>query len=240
MPSRPHASRIAPEVLLARQALLRGVDAPTIARLAAAATRVPLSRGEPLFAQGAKSTGMYVVVYGRLKLVADRGTPSERLTGIVDAGKSLGEPVMFLDSPALVDAIAVEDSLVLHLPRAAVDEELERNPRFVRAMLANLSRRVEGLVHELARHASGTGRERLLRYLEWQAQANDGGRVVRLPVTKAQVASHLHLTPEHLSRLLNELSRDGLIRVNGREIVLCEAASRVQAPGHSRGVAAGS
>jgi CRP-like cAMP-binding protein len=227
MSPRSTAVQIDPEILLGRQPLFRGVAAATIARLAAAATRRPLARGERLFAQGSRPTGMYIVVHGRIKLIADRGTKSERLTGIVGAGRSLGEPVMFLDTPALVDAIAVEDSLVLHLPKAAVDQELEHNLSFARAMLRNLSQRVEGLVHELGQRASGTGRQRLLQYLARQAEPGHGGQVVRLPASKAQVASHLHVTPEHFSRLLRELARDGVIRVQGREIVLGRPASRV-------------
>lgn len=36
----------------------------------------------------------------------------------------------------------------------------------------------------------------------------------------AQLASQLHLTAEHFSRLLHELAREGLIRVQGREIIV--------------------
>jgi CRP/FNR family transcriptional regulator, dissimilatory nitrate respiration regulator len=225
--------QVSPEALLARQPLFRGLDKSTIGRLAAAATRKLLARGEFLFVQGTRPTGMYVVVYGRIKLLSNRGTKAERLTGIAGPGRSFGEPVMFLDAPALVDAIAIEDALVLHLPKAAVDGELERNPAFVRGMLANLSQRVEGLVHELASHSNSTGRDRLLQYLLRQAEPSDGGPTVNLGVSKAQLASRLHLTAEHFSRLLHELAREGRIRVQGREIVILEPASlATQAQAH--------
>lgn len=113
---------------------------------------------------------------------------------------------------------------MLHLPKAAVYKELERNPTFVRGMLANLSQRVEGLVHELARHSSSTGRDRLLHYLLRQSKSADAELVLTLPVSKAQLASQLHLTAEHFSRLLHELAREGLIRVQGREIVVQDPA----------------
>lgn len=43
-----------------------------------------------------------------------------------------------------------------------------------------------------------------------------------LPATKAAIAAHLHLTPEHFSRLLHELADDGLLRIEGRRITLLQ------------------
>ena len=49
---------------------------------------------------------------------------------------------MFLERAAVVDAQAASDALLLHLPKAAVFEEIERNPKFARRMIAGLSQRV--------------------------------------------------------------------------------------------------
>ena len=54
-----------------------------------------------------------------------------RLAGVVDAGQGFGDAVMFLERPALVDAEAATDALLLLLPKEAVFTEIERNPRFV-------------------------------------------------------------------------------------------------------------
>jgi CRP-like cAMP-binding protein len=79
---------------------------------------------------------MYVVVYGEVKLIATTPTRGPRLSGIVGPGRSFGEPVMFLERPTVVDAQAASDALLLHLPKEAVFEEIERNPKFARRMIA--------------------------------------------------------------------------------------------------------
>ena len=162
---------------------------------------------------------MYVVVYGDIRLVkpGDRG---ERLVGTVAAGRSFGEPLMFLERPAVVDAIAASDALVLHLPKDAVFAELERNPRFARLMIANLSERAEALVRELDRRALGGGRARLVDYLGRHAGHGPGPRVVTLQASKAAIAARLGVSPAHFSRLLHELEAAGLLRVEGRRIVV--------------------
>lgn len=211
---------IAPQAFLAALPLFKALDAAALGRLAGATTRRPLKRGERLFSKGDAATGMYVVVYGEIRLIARSPARGERLTGVVGAGRSFGEPVMFLERPAVVDAQAGTDALVLHLPKQAVFDEIERSPRFARRIIAGLSQRVESLVNELERQAMGGGRARLVDYLLRSAGPGPGPRVVTLAAAKGAIASHLNLTPEHFSRLLHDLADEGLVQVRGRSITV--------------------
>ncbi|MEO8654699.1 MAG: Crp/Fnr family transcriptional regulator [Ramlibacter sp.] len=211
---------IAPQVFLAALPLFKALDAAALERLAAATTRRALKRGERVFHKGDAPTGMYVVVYGEIRLIARSPVRGERLTGVVRPGHSFGEPIMFLERPAVVDAQAATDALVLHLPKEAVFDEIERNPRFARRMIAGLSQRIESLVQELDRQSLGGGRERLVDFLVRSAGNGPGARLVTLPAAKAAVASHLRLTPEHFSRILRELADAGLLQVQGRRITV--------------------
>lgn len=210
---------IAPQAFLAAVPLFKPLDAAALARLAAATTRRPLKRGERLFGKGDAVTGMYVLVYGEIRLLA-RSAGRERLTGVVSAGRSFGEPVMFLEKPAVVDAEAAIDSLVLHVPKQAVFDEIERSPLFARRIIAGLSERVESLVKELERQSGGGGRSRLIEYLLHSAGRGPGPAVVVLPAAKGAIASHLNLTPEHFSRVLHEMVAEGLLEVQGRRITV--------------------
>lgn len=209
---------IAPQAFLAALPMFKALDEATLARLAAAATPRRLARGERLFSKGDAATNMYVVVHGEIRLVARSPVRGERLTGVVGAGRSFGEPVMFLERPAMVDAEAATDALVLQLAKEAVFAEIERSPRFARRVIAGLSQRSESLVQELERQALGSGRERLVDYLVRRAGSGPGPRLFTLPATKAAIASQLSLTPEHFSRLLRDLAAAGLLQMQGRRI----------------------
>jgi CRP-like cAMP-binding protein len=214
----PQSTRreIPADTLLRSQPLFQGVEPATLARLAASATRRPLARGERLFSKGDLPTGMYLVVYGTIRFLSP-GPRGERLTGVAGAGRSFGEPVMFLNRPAVVHAVAAEDSLVLHLSREAVVAEIARNPGLALQMLGTMSERVEGLVSQLERQATGGGRERVIQFLARHAPSA-APHVVTLPSTKASIASQLLVTPEHFSRLLRELADEGLVTVEGRRV----------------------
>lgn len=205
--------------LLAAVPLFHELGTTTRKRLSDAAARLALKRGERVFGKGDLLTGMYVVVYGEVRLVSSTAR-GKRLAGVVRPGHSFGEPMMFLDRPAPVDAQAVGDTLLLHVPRQAVLDELERDPAFARRIIAGLCRRLEAMVMDAERRAQPGGRERLIAYLARSAQEREGTALVELPAAKAEVASHLHLTPEHFSRLLHELAADGLVQVQARRIAI--------------------
>lgn len=221
---------LTPGIFLSAVPLFKSLDQAGLARLAAVTTRRSLKRGERVFNKGDMPTGMYVVVYGEVRLLARRAE-RERLTGVVGAGRAFGEPVMFLERPAVVDAEAATDALVLHVPKEAVFEEIERSPVFARRMIAGLAQRIEAMVHEAERQAMGSGRDRLIDYLLRNAGADTGTALVHLPAAKAAVASHLHLTPEHFSRILHELAGDGLLQVKGRRIEVRDLQQLADAAG---------
>lgn len=214
---------IDPRVFLARLPLFRELGTASIERIAAGADKRRLARGTVLFRQGEAPTGFYLMVVGEIRLVSP-GARGSRLTAIVEAGRSFGEPVMFLEKPYLVDAIAHTDAVVIHVPKENVFEEIERNPRFARRVIAGLATRVESLVREIDAHVRGGARERLVAYLLRGHEHAAGEISIRLPASKAAIASQLGLTPEHLSRVLRDLATQALLRVEGRRIVVPDAA----------------
>jgi CRP-like cAMP-binding protein len=205
--------------LLAQLPLFKELDDAAVARLASESVRHPLKRGDVLFRKGGPALGIYVVVYGDIKLISITPARGSRLSGMVGPGQSFGEPVMFLERPALVSAEAARDALVLLVPKSSVFAELDRNPKFARQMIAGLSRRVEALVRELDRQAIGSGAARFVAYLLRQAHG-EPSLSWTLPAAKAEVASQLNLSPEHFSRILHELAGAGLLEVQGRRIVV--------------------
>jgi CRP-like cAMP-binding protein len=215
---------IAAAAFLTGLPLFKPLDAAALERLGAATTRRTLRRGETLFRKGDVLTGMYVVVYGEIRLMSSTPARGVRLSGIVGPGRSFAEPVMFLERPALVDAHAARDALLLHVPKEALFAEIERSPKFARRIIAGLCQRIEGLVQELERQAIGSGRERLIAYLLRHGRGQTGPMEVTLPAAKAAIASQLNLTPEHFSRILHELAKEGLLQVKGRRIAVPDSA----------------
>lgn len=207
------------KAFLAHLPLFQGLKADEIARLAAGTTRRRLRSGETLFLQGEPSTGFHAVVHGRIALVARSPQGRDRVTAIIDAGRSFGEAIMFLEKPYIVTAQALSDALVLHIAKQTVFAELERNPGFGRRIIATLAAKLHATVRELDMYALGSGGRRFAAWLLRSVPAAEQGPVaVTLPAAKKTIASQLNLSAEHLSRILRELAFEGLIEVRGRKV----------------------
>mgnify|MGYP001024954840 FL=1 len=202
--------------------LFSDIGSAELERLAKGCQLRRFERGEMVFRMGEPCDSFHVVVVGQVKLFVLSPAGQEKVIELVSPGASFAEALMFLSKPCLVNAQALADSLLLTVHRQAVMEELEHDNRFALRMLAGLSRRLHGLVHDVQAYALQSGVQRVVGYLLRDQDFEDGPageeRTVSLPVSKATVASRLSLTPEYFSRVLRELETAGLIEVDKRDI----------------------
>ncbi|MFY9326947.1 MAG: Crp/Fnr family transcriptional regulator [Georgfuchsia sp.] len=205
--------------ILSHLPLFQALNAEQLKRIADGTREFRLDKGETLFRRDDPSDGFYVVIFGQIKLVIGSAQGNEKVVEIIGQQQSFGEAMMFLDRCYPVTAVALADSLLLHVARSDVDHLLTSDPSFARGMLAGLSLRLHSLVKDVESYTMRSSTQRVLGYLlqhcaEDEAQTAD----IALPASKQVVASRLNLTPETFSRILNDLIRAELIEVKGRTV----------------------
>lgn len=209
------------------------------------------SRGDSVFRVGMPCEEFHVTVVGQIKLFALSPAGQEKVIELAGPGVSFAEALMFTDKPYIINAQALTDTLLLSVGKHAVVREVESEPRFALRMLAGISRRLHGLVHDVQAYALSSGMDRVISYLlndlpeeatpapagtAPQGSARMGRpappaatlptappRCVSLPVSKATLASRLSLTPEYFSRVLHDLEAKGLIQIDNRDIHILDA-----------------
>lgn len=181
-----------------------------------------LVRGETIFRYGEPCEEFHVVVMGQVKLFAISPAGQEKVIELVGPGNSFAEALMFTGKPYILNAQALVTTLLLTVSKHSMLVEIERDPRFSLRMLAGISRRLHGLVHDIESGALHSGMQRVIGYLLREHQVEDcsTGEVytVSLPVSKATIASRLSLTPEYFSKVLHELEAEKLIEIDKRDI----------------------
>lgn len=191
--------------------------------IAQGTSEVKVSRGGTVFRRGDPCMGFHTVVYGLIKLSMISPVGEEKIMRLVGPGDGFGEALMFMDKPYIVSAHALADTLLLHVSKAVVFSELERDPAFARKMLAGLSIRLHNMVDDVKTYSLQSGTQRVVGYL--LHLADDEGNTkqqVRLETGKKTIASRLNLTPEHFSRILRDLTTSQLIEVNARNITILD------------------
>ncbi|MCL2635705.1 MAG: Crp/Fnr family transcriptional regulator [Betaproteobacteria bacterium] len=223
------------ETHLSRIALFSGLEPEHIATVAKVTREMRCKKGETLFHRGDPCSGFHIVVYGQIKLSFTSPQGIEKVVEVIGQGQTFGEAIMFLDKPYIVSAQALSDTLLLHVPKAAIFAELDQDHEFGRRMLAGLAMRAHQLMLDVEGYSLLSGKERIIGYLLHEIPEAEQGRdnvMIELTVTKGVIASRLNLTQEHFSRILHELSDLGLIQVEGRHICI-PCLARLQAQQHN-------
>lgn len=215
--------------------LFTDLNRPELERLALGCQLRRLSRGDTVFRVGEPCEEFHVTVTGQVKLYAISPAGQEKVIELVGPGNSFAEALMFTGKPYIVNAQALTDTLLLTVKKDAVVGEIERDPRFAMRMLAGISRRLHGLVHDVEAYALHSGVQRVIGYLLRDQQVEDcaTGEVVTvsLPVSKATIASRLSLTPEYFSRVLHELEAAGMVRIDKRDVHILDPKRLAAYPG---------
>ncbi len=211
--------------LLASLPLFQQLHESEIANLAAVAREVSLSKGQILFQKGTLLDGFYVVVRGQIKLAFSSPQGHEKVLSIVGPGQSFGEAVMFMEKPCPVFTQALADSRLLYIAKQGIFAAIDHDSAFARRMLAGLSIRLRGLIHDVEDYSLRSSTQRVIGFLLQLAGTPASDPVeLELPASKHIIASRLNLTPETLSRILHSLSESGLIAVKGKYIAVLSLA----------------
>jgi CRP-like cAMP-binding protein len=204
--------------------LFSAMSALELQRLASGSQVRRFGRGDMVFRVGQPCEEFHVTVAGQVKLFAISAAGQEKVVELIGPGNSFAEAFMFMDKPYIINAQALTDTLLLTVSKQAVLAEIAGDSRFALRMLAGISRRLHGLVHDVQGYALNTGLQRVIGYLLRDVSETDANEMtLSLPVSKATIASRLSITPEYFSRVMHELEATGLIEIDKRDIRILDA-----------------
>jgi CRP/FNR family transcriptional regulator len=180
------------------------------------------AKGEPIFFEGDRARGFYVVVEGQVKVFKLSIEGKEQILHIFGPGEPFGEVPVFAgqDFPAHAEAIAA--SRLFFFPREAFTDLIDKNPSLALNMLAVLSRRLRQFTVQVEHLSLKEVPGRLAVYLLYLSDEKNGAVMVDLAMSKGHLASLLGTIPETLSRILAKMTKKGLIRVEGHRIELLD------------------
>ena len=195
---------------LASYSLLTGCSDQSLAMISEHVEERVAQRGETLFFQGDPCPGILLIADGAIRLSAIAPCGKEHVMRIARQGDSLGEVIAAGGGMATTTATVLQETRYLLIPTAIILDIIDEDHGFCQHLLTAFADRVRSLtqlMHDIVlRDAVG----RVANYLSENADA-DG--TVTMFGSKRDLALHLNLTPETLSRAFKRLQTQGLIRV---------------------------
>ncbi len=206
--------------MLERMPILGGLPASSVDLLASEARLVRFSRGQTIFRRGTAPTGLYFVIGGAVKLLAQDADGREKVIELFGSGQMFGEIGIFMHSSYKSWAQAVDRCTLVHVDRRHVMMAIGQDQELSARMLREVSSRVQKLIDAICTTSSRLGITRVASYLlDLSESTGEPGRVY-LPAPKRTVASLLSLTHESFSRILRRMIDDGIISMTGRNVTI--------------------
>lgn len=195
-----------------------------IAQIASASSLKSAVRDETLFIADEPAHSFYVVGSGRVKVFKLSPDGKEQILLIAKPGESFAEAAMFAGGNFPASAQALVDSDLVAISREKFVALAHRSPDLaisIIAHLATLLRRMTRLVEELSLTDVTT---RLAHHLCGFTDPKTGQvrTTIILAEKKATLASLLGTIPETLSRSLAKLTREGVIKVDGKTVEILD------------------
>ena len=203
--------------------LFRGLDGENFDRLAVEMKVQELDQGEVLFHRGDPADSFYYVDTGLIELSLISATGDKKTLEVVNPGRTFGEAVTFMQEVKYpVTAEGLQKSRLCEIPNRAFLDMLRTNRDACMRLLADLSRHLHARVREIENLSIQNARHRLSSYLiDHISDAGDGDQATaRLELPRHVIASRLSIKPETLSRLLRNLSDEGVISIEDRVVFI--------------------
>lgn len=202
--------------VLRKCGLLRGLDEGWLNLLAEAAVLKHYKKGQRILSQGEECPGLFCVGSGLVRVYKLAPSGKEHILHFADPGKTFAEVAAMGRFPLPAHAEAAEDSVCLMIPTHRFRALLEKHHALCLQLLAGMSlwvRSLVGLLEDLVLRDAGG---RVARHLLATAAERPDEAFV-LPVMKKDLASHLNLTSETLSRTLRRFVESELIEMDAHQ-----------------------
>lgn len=199
--------------LLQRIALFRCLN-PAEARALAQVCRVQVcARGETIFSEGTRATEVSFVALGAVKVV--KATPTRSvIVRIVSGGGPVGIVAAWEGKPYPGTAIAVEPSSIVHVPEREFFSLTDRHPEMVRQLLHLMMARQAELaqrVSEMTGSVESRIAQALLDLVCTAGKTAGNAAVVRLALTRQEIADLAGTTVETAIRIMSRWGKEGIV-----------------------------
>ena len=181
--------------------------------------RAPIrcSPGFLIYLQGTEATCFYYLRQGMVKSFIQSEDGGERVLNLYSAGSLFGEASFFDEQPRVSSAVALTPCQLVPIDRELVTQAISTNPELALAMMKYLARTVRLLSRQVDQMAFRPAKWRVAWYL---LSLSDADGQVRC--SQEEIAAGVSVSRVTVSRLLNELAREGLLELRYRTIRLLD------------------
>lgn len=201
---------------------LKALSKDELIKMSECKTSQTIKRGDVIFEEGENINGVFCVKDGVCKLTKLSENGKSQIVKLVRRGELLGQRSMISEEPANLSAVALEDMEVCFIPKSEILSAFNNNNKFSMNVMRNICGDLRDADNILVNMAQKTVRERLahtLLYLHSTFEPNTDGSL-RPQLSREELAGIIGTATESCIRLLSEMGKEGLIKLEGKKIYI--------------------
>lgn len=210
--------------LLDRVPFLAALSASDRRWLSERVRRRHYARGDIVFQKDDPGEALFIVESGSVRIHVTGSQGTDLTLAVMNTGDFFGDMSLLDGKPRSASASAVTDSSLIILDRDHFTELVRKRPDAALAVLARVTQRLRGsdqMASDLAfLDAAGRLARRLLEIAEQSGVRRPDGILLNVRITQEELANMIGVTRESVNRNLSEFRREGLIKNEGRKIVI--------------------
>ena len=176
-------------------------------------------KGMTVHEHGSKCLGLDIVLSGGLIAYSLASNGSETIVFEFKKDSVIGANLLFGNQNKYpMNIYCTEDCVLFHIYKDTV-LELLKNYDFVMPFVRSLSLNSQGINKRIAMYTQKSLRENLMDYLI-DLSAKQNSHIVRLPVSKKQLADYFGVQRPSLFRELKRMKDENLIKIDNKTITL--------------------
>ncbi|MGB3590644.1 MAG: Crp/Fnr family transcriptional regulator [Nonlabens sp.] len=183
-----------------------------------------VKKGEHLYNEGERLKGVYCVRSGTSKVSKTANSGRDQILKLATKGAVLGQNAIITGTSSQTSVIAIEDMEVCFIPKSNIEQPLQNNLEFNRAIIKKLGADLNNSNNVLVDMSSKSVRQRLahlLLYIEENYRTNEEG-YLNLVLTRSDMAGIVGTAQELLIRTLAAFKKEGLIITHGKKIKIAD------------------
>ncbi len=209
--------------VLRQTGLFGSLSSELINKIAGLAVTRHFPRGRVLYSESEEASGLYIVAQGELRSIRQSAEGREQVLSIERPGAILAVVPVVNGGKYYSTMIADTNSVVLCIKGSDVHVLCREHPEVawnLATVLAHRVRHYAGLIEALAlRNVDQRVAQYLLAVAQRRGVPVEGGCIIELTLTRAEIATRIGSVREVVSRALVHLENSGLIQTKGRRLI---------------------
>lgn len=180
------------------------------------------AKGLVVLREGEEGDALYFLLEGRLKVVTFTGSGKEVGLSVIEPVSHFGEMALIDNQPRSASVVTLTKSLVGVLPKAIALKWLLEEPALTLKLMRDLVQMLRSTNQQLLllgyQHAHTRISALLLQTLNDQNRQGE----IAAPLSQQDLANMTNTTRETVSRVLNQLIDEGILKRDGRRLTIAD------------------